>query len=233
MQDKPFILIVEDDKPIRNFICASLSTQGYRYLEASTGNEALLLFTSHKPDIIILDLGLPDIDGLEIISTIRQWSQTPIIVVSARGHEREKVEALDRGADDYLTKPFGMAELLARVRVAFRHFERTILQESDFPHQFRVGDLAIDFLKRTVTLANEEVHLTPIEYRLMALLAKHAGKVLTHNFIVKEIWGPSVGNETQSLRVFMANIRRKIENSPAQPRYILTEVGIGYRLVDE
>lgn len=233
MQDKPVILIVEDDKPIRNFICASLSTQGYRYLEAASGNEALSLFTSYKPDLIILDLGLPDMDGLEIISTIRQWSQTPIIVVSARGQEREKVNALDRGADDYLTKPFGMAELLARLRVALRHFERVILQESDNPHQFRIGELEIDFSKRMVTLENEEVHLTPIEYRIMALMSRHAGKVLTHNFIVKEIWGPAIGNETQSLRVFMANIRRKIEKDPTQPRYILTEVGVGYRLVDE
>ncbi|HNX28925.1 MAG TPA: response regulator [Syntrophomonadaceae bacterium] len=233
MQDKPFILIVEDDKPIRNFICASLSAHGYRHLEAATGSEALLLITSHSPDVIILDLGLPDLDGLDIISAIRKWSQLPIIVVSARGQEREKVEALDRGADDYLTKPFGMAELLARVRVALRHFERITLQDSNSPHQFHIGDLEIDFLKRTVTLDHEDVHLTPIEYRIMALMSKHAGKVLTHNFIVKEIWGSSVGNETQSLRVFMANIRRKIEENPAQPRYILTEVGVGYRLMDE
>ena len=233
MQDKPIVLIVEDDKPIRNFICASLSTQGYRYLEAETGSEALMLFTSYKPDVIILDLGLPDIDGLDIISTIRQWSQIPIIVVSARGQEREKVQALDKGADDYLTKPFGIAELLARVRVALRHFARVNLHECDTPHRFRVGDLEIDLLKRTVTLADRDVHLTPIEYRVMALMAKHAGKVLTHNYIVKEIWGSSIGNETQSLRVFMANIRRKIEKDPAQPRYILTEVGVGYRLVDE
>lgn len=233
MQDKPIVLIVEDDKPIRNFICASLSIQGYRYLEAETGNEALMLFTSYKPDVIILDLGLPDIDGLDIISTIRQRSQIPIIVVSARGQEREKVQVLDKGADDYLTKPFGISELLARVRVALRNFERVNLRESENPHLFSAGDLEIDLFKRTVTLVDGDVHLTPIEYRVMVLMAKHAGKVLTHNFIIKEIWGSSIGNETQSLRVFMANIRRKIEKDPAQPRYILTEVGVGYRLVDE
>lgn len=233
MDNKPLILIIEDDKPIRNFICASLSTQGYRYKEAETGKEALALIMSHNPDIIILDLGLPDMDGLEIIENVRKWSNIPIIIVSARGHEREKVDALDLGADDYLTKPFGIAELLARVRVALRNFYRADINQNKKHEQFNIGELNIDFIKRRVVIAEEEIHLTPIEYKLLSLMAKHAGKVLTHKFIIREVWGSAIGNETQSLRVFMANLRRKIEKEPAQPQYILTEVGVGYRLVDE
>lgn len=232
MSDKPLILIVEDDRPIRNFISVSLTAQDYRTLETDNGRDALEYAATRNPEIILLDLGLPDMDGLEVIRSIRSWSLIPIIVVSARGQEREKVEALDYGADDYLTKPFSIAELQARVRVALRHRIRTDVSERR-SEEFAVGDLRINFDKRIITLETQEVHLTPIEYRLVELMSKHAGKVLTHNYILKEIWGPNSGSEMQSLRVFMANIRRKIESDPTQPRYILTEVGVGYRMVEE
>lgn len=232
MDNKPYILVVEDDKPIRNFITASLEAQEFKYIETDKGKEAVAISMSYNPDLIILDLGLPDIDGIEVITRVRQWSKTPIIIVSARENERQKVEALDKGADDYLTKPFGIGELLARVRVALRHKEIYQSQNEDMG-SFKVKDLVVDFNKRRVMISNEEIHLTPIEYKIMALLCKNPGKVLTHNFIIHEIWGASVGGETQSLRVFMASLRRKIEKNPAQPEYIYTEVGVGYRLVDE
>lgn len=232
MDNKPYILVVEDDRPIRNFITASLKAQGFRYIETDKGNEAIALSMSHNPDLIILDLGLPDIDGIDVISKIREWSKTPIIIVSARENERQKIEALDKGADDYLTKPFGIGELLARVRVSLRH-RITSQSENEKNDTFKVKKLIADFNKRRITINNEDIHLTPIEYKIMALLCKYSGKVLTHNFIIHEIWGSAVGNETQSLRVFMASLRRKIEKNPAQPEYIYTEVGVGYRLVDE
>jgi two-component system KDP operon response regulator KdpE len=232
MNNKPYILVVEDDRPIRNFITASLGAQGFNYIETDKGNEAIALSMSYNPDLIILDLGLPDIDGIEVIAKIREWSKIPIIIVSARENERQKIEALDKGADDYLTKPFGIGELLARVRVSLRH--RTTNQaESENMDTFKVKNLIVDFDKRKVIINNEEMHLTPIEYKIMALLCKYSGKVLTHNFIIHEIWGSAIGNETQSLRVFMASLRRKIEKNPAQPEYIYTEVGVGYRLIDE
>lgn len=233
MDNKPLILVVEDDKPIRNFICVSLEAQGYKSIDTQSGKEAISLVSSYNPDIIIIDLGLPDMDGLDVIETVRPITKATIIVVSARGHEREKVEALDIGADDYLTKPFSVAELLARIRVALRRTNQSSKVGGDFPTVFLIGDLKIDFEKRRVFLSDEEIHLTPIEYKLMALMAKYSGKVLTHKFILNEIWGAFSGNDTQSLRVFMANIRRKIEKDPTQPRYILTEVGVGYRMVDE
>lgn len=233
MNSKPLILVVEDDKPIRNFICVSLEAQGYKYIDTQNGKTAISLVSSHNPDIIIIDLGLPDIDGIDVIVKIRPITKAAIIVVSARGHEREKVEALDSGADDYLTKPFSVPELLARVRVALRHSNQGTQIGSEFSKIFMIDELKIDFEKRHVLLSENQVHLTPIEFKLISLLAKYAGKVLTHKFMLSEIWGPLSGNDTQSLRVFMANIRRKIEKNPAQPRYILTEVGIGYRLADE
>lgn len=233
MSDKSLILVVEDDRPIRNFISVSLSTQGYRVLEADNGRTALETCITRCPDVAIVDLGLPDIDGLEIIRSVRGWSNMPIIVVSARGQEREKVEALDSGADDYLTKPFSIGELLARIRVALRHRRIAESSQSGAEDRVMLEDLCIDFSRRTVTLLDEEIHLTPIEYRLLELLARNAGKVLTHNYILKEIWGVYSGSEMQSLRVFMVNLRRKIEKDTAQPRYILTEVGVGYRMVDE
>lgn len=232
VDDKPYILVVEDDRPIRKFICTALSVRGYNCMETEQGNEALLLSMSNNPDLIILDLGLPDIDGVEVISKIREWSKTPIIIVSARGDESQKVEALDKGADDYLTKPFGISELLARIRVSLRH-ESIDNMKNKKMHTFKVRNLFIDFDKRKVTINKKYVHLTPIEYRIMALLCKYSGKVLTHRFIIREIWGSEQENQTQSLRVFMANLRRKIEKDPAQPEYIYTEVGVGYRLIDE
>lgn len=233
MDNKPLILVVEDDKPIRNFIRVSLEAQGYKCLDTQYGKAAISLISSHNPDIIVIDLGLPDMDGLDVIATVRPVTKAAIIVVSARGHEREKVEALDSGADDYLTKPFSVVELLARIRVALRHSNQSSRSESNSPVVFLIGELKIDFEKRRVFLSTEEIHLTPIEFKLMTLMAKYAGRVLTHKFILNEIWGTFSGNDTQSLRVFMANIRRKIEKDPTQPRYILTEVGVGYRMVDE
>ncbi len=225
-------MIVEDDKPICKFIRVSLEAQGYDCLDAQNGNTAISLISSRNPDIIIMDLGLPDMDGIEVISKIRPFTKASIIVVSARGREKEKVEALDSGADDYLTKPFSVAELLARIRVALRHSNKEILVGSQ-PQVFATGDLKIDYEKRRVFMLEDEIHLTPIEYKLLVLMAAHSGKVLTHKFILNEVWGAFSGDDTQSLRVFMANIRRKIEREPAQPQYILTEVGVGYRLRDE
>lgn len=232
MDNKPFILVVEDDKPIRNFIIASLKAQEFNYIETDKGMEAIALSMSHKPDLIILDLGLPDMDGIDIIEKVREWSKIPIIIVSARENERQKIEALDKGADDYLTKPFGIGELLARIRVSLRH-SRASANQNDNIEIFKVKGLVVNFDKRKVTINNEDIHLTPIEYKIMALLCKYAGKVLTHSFIINEIWGAAVGNETQSLRVFMASLRRKIEKNPAEPQYIYTEVGVGYRLADD
>ena len=229
----PLILIVDDEKPIRHFIKVSLETQKYACLEAQDGSEALALAASHHPDIMILDLGLPDMDGLDVIRKLRKWSGMSVIVVSARGHEREKVEALDVGADDYLTKPFGVAELLARIRVALRRIQSADMQQGAQHKVIEIGDLRIDNEKRRVTIRNEVIHLTPTEYKLLALLARHQGKVLTHRFIINDIWGASAIDDTQSLRVCMGNIRRKLEEDTAQPRYIITEVGVGYRLVDE
>ncbi len=229
MNNNPRILIIEDDTSILKFLSISLKTNGYRYDTASTGIEGLSLFLANNPDVILLDLGLPDIDGLTVLEQVRQSSDIPIIIVSARGQEREKVEALDLGADDYITKPFHIGELLARIRVALRKHQPKISKNN----QFTLDGLTIDFDKRKVTVDGNEVHLTPIEYKLLVLLVENAGKVLTHSFINKEIWGYANTEDSQSLRVFMANIRRKIEKDTAKPRYILTEVGVGYRFVDE
>ncbi len=233
MEIKPLILIVEDDKPIRNFISVSMKTQGYDCIETESGEMAIALVTANNPDVIIVDLGLPDIDGFEVIKAVRPMTDSAIIVVSARGKEREKVSALDLGADDYLTKPFSVPELLARIRVALRHAERVIGSSEEIKDEFRLDELEINYAKRQIFLKGEELHLTPIEYKLLVLLSQNAGKVLTHKHIQKEVWGAYAVEDTRSLRVFMANIRRKIERDPAQPRYIITEVGVGYRMVDE
>ncbi|HBG4409965.1 TPA: response regulator transcription factor [Clostridioides difficile] len=230
---KKLILLVEDDKTIRKFISTALLTQDYDVKEAITGKEGISIAVSYSPDVVLLDLGLEDMDGIEVIKAIRQFSNIPIIVVSAREQDRDKVEVFDAGADDYLTKPFSIVELLARVRVAFRHSQVEAQQKDDVKSTFEVDKLLIDFDKRKVIVDDVEVHLTPIEYNILSLLAKHHGKVLTHNFIIKEIWGSVIGNETKSLRVFMATLRRKIEKQPANPRYIITEVGVGYGLNDE
>lgn len=232
MNNNTMILVVEDEKSIRNFIRISLDTQGYRVIESSTGNEAMALTMSYNPELIILDLGLPDIDGIEIIRKIREFKDTPIIIVSARGQDRDKIDALDLGADDYLSKPFSMGELLARVRVLLRRVGKN-KESSEIVSNYNVDGLEVDLEKRRIMIQGEEVHFTPIEFKIFALLIKHAGKVLTHNYIIKEVWGGVIGGENQSLRVFMANIRRKIEKEPANPRFLLTEVGVGYRLVDE
>lgn len=225
-------LIVEDDLKIRKFICFSLRSQEYDCIEAATGKEAMSLLATHQDlKAIILDLGLPDMDGLEIIRQVREFSDIPIIVVSARDQDHEKVEALDAGADDYLTKPFSINELLARIRVVLRHMKEN--KKEDIPILYRVSDLEIDLEKHKVTLKGKDIHLTPIEFDLLSLLAKNSGKVLTHKYILKEVWGNYLDSDVQSLRVFMANIRRKLEQDPVKPRYILTEVGIGYRFVDE
>ena len=228
---KPLILIVEDEDTISQFISSMLASNDYRFVKAKSGKEALAMVASHMPDLILLDLGLPDVDGIDVLTQLRSWSDVPIIVVSARGHEREKVEALDLGADDYITKPFGTHELLARIRTALRHSQKAGAKK-EVNNEFSVGRLKIDYEKRIVWLVEKVIHLTPIEYKILVLLSQNAGKVLTHDFIIKEIWGPYT-NENQTLRVNMANIRRKLEINPAEPRYILTEIGVGYRMAEE
>ena len=230
---QPLILIADDEKSIRSFLKVSLETQGYKCLEADCGANTLMLAASHNPDILILDLGLPDIDGVEVIKKLREISRIPIIIVSARGHDREKVEALDAGADDYLTKPFSVSELLARLRVILRRQSAAAVSEGQGKMQFKTGNLLVDEDKRRVWLCDEEIHLTPNEYKVLALLIKHQGKVLTHRFIIENIWGGLISEDTQSLRVCMGNLRRKLKEDPAQPRYIITEIGVGYRLADE
>ena len=223
------VLIIEDDKSIQNLLRISLRASGYECEVTETGFSGLSLHMANNPDIILLDLGLPDIDGSEVLTQIRMGSSVPVIVISARDQEREKVAALDAGADDYITKPFNIPELLARIRVALRH----ALPQDSQPTRFSVGGLIIDFERRIVTVDGVDVHLTPIEYKLLVLLAEHSGKVLTHQFIQKKVWGYETNDEYQSLRVFMANIRRKIEPNSSHPLYILTEIGIGYRMAEE
>ncbi|WP_295866584.1 response regulator [uncultured Oscillibacter sp.] len=227
------ILVVEDEKSISRFISTILDNNGYEAVQARTGAEAQSMISSHCPDLVILDLGLPDMDGLEILRGLRSWSSLPVVVVSARDHERDKVAALDLGADDYLTKPFGTEELLARVRTAIRH-TRTTSGNSEIARQgtYTVGELTIDYNKHQVLVRGENVKLTLSEFRIVALLGKYAGKVLTYDFIIKELWGPRAGDDNQILRVNMANIRRKVEKNPAEPEYLFTEVGVGYRLAE-
>ena len=232
MHAKPLILIVEDELGICNFISAILASNGFDVLKTAKGKEAVSMVASRCLDLVLLDLGLPDMDGVEVLKTIRQWSGIPVVVVSARGLEREKVEALDLGADDYVTKPFGTSELLARIRTALRHSQKNSAGSGPEPEKITVGPLEINYVKRLVCIAQTEIHLTPIEYKIIVLLSKNLGKVLTHDFMIKEIWGP-FANEIQALRVNMANIRRKLEVNPAEPRYIITEVGVGYRMVEE
>ena len=228
---KKSILVVEDDKAIRNLITTTLETQGYGFRVADTGQKAILEAVSFQPDIIILDLGLPDMDGVEIITKVRSWSNNPIIVVSARSEDKDKIRALDAGADDYLTKPFSIDELLARIRVAFRKMNYDNSNAKEEP-VFINGGLKIDYSANTVYVDEEEVHLTPMEYRLLCLLAKNVGKVLTHNYILDKIWvNVLVDRDTQSLRVFMATLRKKIEKDPSEPKYIQTHIGVGYRLI--
>lgn len=232
MNKDPLILIVEDEEAISNFISAVLASNNYNLLKTKKGKEAISMIAGYSPDLVLLDLGLPDIDGTEVIKSIREWTNVPIIVVSARGNEREKVKALDLGADDYITKPFGTSELLARIRTEIRHSQKNPGSDPMKVEKTTVGDLEINYEKRLVTVNGNEIHVTPIEYKIICLLSQYPGKVLTHDYIIKEVWGP-YANEIQALRVNMANIRRKLEANPAEPQYILTEVGVGYRMVEE
>ena len=227
------ILVVEDEKSIAHFISSVLSANGYEAMQARSGSEALSMISSHCPDLIILDLGLPDMDGLEILRQLRSWSSLPVVVVSARSHEKDKVTALDLGADDYLPKPFGTDELLARVRTAIRH-TRTASGNDEIAQKgtYTVGELTIDYNKHQVLKNGRNVRLTLSEFRIVALLGKYAGKVLTYDLTMKELSGPRAGGDNQILRVNMANIRRKIEKNPAEPEYLFTEVGVGYRLAE-
>jgi two-component system, OmpR family, KDP operon response regulator KdpE len=223
------ILIIDDEQPIRRFLRAALTAEGYRVVEAVTGEESLRLAVQQPPDLVILDLGLPGIDGQEVLRRLREWLTAPVIVLSARDQEQQKVAALDAGADDYVTKPFGIGELLARMRTALRHANRGPAESS----VMEIGDVRVDLAARIVTRTGQEVHLTRLEYKLLVTLLKHAGKVLTHRFLLREVWGPHDSQETHYLRVFVASLRRKLEDEPARPRYLLTEPGVGYRFAAE
>jgi two-component system KDP operon response regulator KdpE len=227
-QDNGLILLIEDEPQMQRFLRIVLQGQGYRFIEAQTGQEGLVQAATRSPDIILLDLGLPDIDGLEVTRRLREWSDIPIIVLSAREQEQDKIKALDAGADDYLTKPFGAGELLARIRVAIRH--KVMRQSTTGEPVFILDNLRVDMSLRQVFLNEQEVHLTPIEYKLLTVLIQNAGKVITHNQLLKEVWGPSYSKETQYLRVYMTQLRHKLESDPARPRFLINEPGIGYRL---
>lgn len=228
--NKPTILIVEDDKAIRNLMVTTLKANDYHFHTAETGEVAIMQAASVRPDIILLDLGLPDMDGIEIIKRVRSWTNNPIIVVSARSEDRDKIDALDAGADDYLTKPFSVDELLARIRVAIRKMNYDNSAASTCPI-FVNGGLRVDYSAGVASVDGVEVHLTPMEYKLLCLLAKNAGKVLTHNYILREVWTNALESDTPSLRVFMATLRKKIEKNPAEPIYIQTHIGVGYRMI--
>ena len=223
------ILLIEDEQPIRRFLRASLDNAGYRVNEASAGEEGLRLAANQPPDLVILDLGLPDLDGQEVLRRLREWLTAPVLVLTARDQEPQKIQALDSGADDYVTKPFGVGELLARMRPALRHAHPASAESASVT----VGELRVDLAARLVYRRGAEVHLTPIEYKLLTTMLKHAGKVLTHRFLLREVWGPQNSHENHYLRVFVASLRRKLEDDPARPRYLLTEQGVGYRFAGE
>ena len=225
----PQVLLVEDEPQMRRFLRVALESAGYRYLDAATGQEGLDLAALHRPQVILLDLGLPDMDGLDVMTTLRGWSQAPVIVISARGQEADKVKALDNGADDYLTKPFGTSELLARIRVALRHADPGAAEEP----VFTLGRWRVDLAKRQVQVDGQEVHLTPLEYKLFTTLIRHAGKVVTHRQLLKEVWGGVAGAQPLYLRVYMTQLRHKLEEDPSRPTYLQTEPGVGYRLRTE
>ena len=228
-RDRPRVLVIEDEPPIRRFLRTSLDAEGFEVIEAESGARGLETAASARPDCVILDLGLPDMDGVEIIRRLREWSRVPVVVLSARSLEAEKVAALDAGADDYVTKPFGVRELFARLRVALRH--AALLENGLQSAVFESGDLKVDLAARRVTLGGREIHLTPTEYRLLSTLVRHSGKILTQRFLLKEVWGPAYIERPHYLRVYMANLRQKLETNPAQPVRLLTETGVGYRLV--
>jgi len=222
----PLVLVVEDEPQMRRFLRLSLANAGYQIVEAETGAEGLARAAERNPDIVLLDLGLPDQDGLSVTARLREWSKAPIIVLSARGREEDKVAALDQGADDYLTKPFGVGELLARIRVALRHAATVGGGESEFV----AGDLKVDFARRQVFVESVDIHLTPIEYKLLVLLVHNAGRVVTHRQLLREVWGPNSVEHTHYLRVYMGQLRHKLEKNPSRPEYLVTEPGVGYRL---
>jgi two-component system KDP operon response regulator KdpE len=222
----PKILLIEDEAQMRRFLRVSLAGNGYQVLEAETAKDGLIQAAAVNPELILLDLGLPDEDGLTVTQRLREWATTPIIVISARGREEDKIKALDAGADDYVTKPFGVGELLARIRVALRHQSVSASGSS----QFCSGELKVDLGRRQVFVDDEAVHLTPIEYKLLTTLIKHAGRVLTHRQLLREVWGPNFGDQTQYLRVYMGQLRHKLERNPSRPLHLLTEPGVGYRL---
>jgi two-component system KDP operon response regulator KdpE len=228
---EPLIAVIEDEPPIRRFLKASLSVEGFHVVEATTGKEGLRVITQQLPALVLLDLGLPDMDGSEIIREVRGWSAAPIVVISARGEEASKIAALDAGADDYLTKPFGVGELLARIRVALRHAARRSGDDSPDPI-LQIGDVRIDLAGRTVMKAEAEIKLTKIEFDLLSALARNVGKVITHRQLLKEVWGPHAVHEPHYVRVFMANLRKKLEDDPSRPVMLITEQGVGYRLRD-
>lgn len=229
--NKAQILVVEDDNAVAKLMVATMESQGYQYRIAKTGAGAIMEALSYKPEVMILDLGLPDTDGIEVINKIRAWSNMPIIVVSARSEDADKVAALDAGADDYLTKPFSVDELLARLRVALRRVRYDRQRLSEESSVYKNGGLRIDYAAGCVYLDGNEIHLTPIEYKLLVLLAKNTGKVLTHNYILREIWGNPTKSDVKSLRVFMVTLRKKLEKTPSEPRYIQTHIGVGYRMI--
>jgi two-component system KDP operon response regulator KdpE len=228
---EPAVVLIEDEPQIRRFLRATLATQGYRLFEATTGADGIVEVGSRLPDVVVVDLGLPDMDGLDVIRRLREWTTVPIIVLSARGQEQDKVAALDAGADDYVSKPFGAGELMARIRVALRH--TTGASHEGGEASFKVGELQIDFVRRHVRIGAREVRLTPIEYKLLTTLAHNAGKVVTHQQLLREVWGPSHTDQSHYVRVYMAQLRHKLEAEPARPRYLLTEPGVGYRLAAE
>lgn len=228
---EPVVVLIEDEPQIRRFLRATLRGQGYRLFEAASGADGLVEVGSRQPDVVIVDLGLPDVDGVEVIRRLREWTKVPVVVLSARGQERDKVLALDAGADDYVSKPFGAGELLARIRVALRHGAGASHEGDEAV--FTVGDLRVDLLRRLVHVSDHEVHLTPIEFKLLATLVRHAGKVVTHQQLLRDVWGPAHTDQAHYVRVYMGHLRAKLEAEPARPRYLLTEPGVGYRLAAE
>ncbi len=231
MNNSATIIVIEDEAQIRRFLRTTLTSEDYQVVEAETGKQGLTEAAMRKPDLIILDLGLPDMDGVEVVKELRSWSSVPIVILSARSQESDKISALDAGADDYLVKPFGVGELLARIRVALRHVSSAANGEEE--GIFSVDELKVDMVHRKITVSGAEVHLTPIEYRLLTVLVKHAGKVLTHRLLLKEVWGPNYVERAHYLRIYMGILRHKLEKDPARPRFLLTEVGVGYRLAAE
>ena len=233
MNQKISVLVIEDEKSICDFISRTLELNGYKVMTAFTGKDGLQAITSALPDLVLLDLGLPDMDGNDVIRETRKWSGMPIIVISARIQEKEKVEALDAGADDYITKPFGTSELLARIRTAMRHSNKLSAADNMMNRPYHAKDLTVDFEKRLITLEGQEIHLTRVEYKIVSFLARNSGKVITYDALINQIWGPYAGDNNRILRVNMANIRRKLEKNPGEPEYIFTELGVGYRMIED